>query len=61
MKIEKINDKQIRCTLTKEDLANREIKLSELAYGSEKTRALFQDMMRVAAQDFGLKLIICRL
>ena len=38
MKIEKINDKQIRCTLTKEDLANREIKLSELAYGSEKTR-----------------------
>ena len=55
MKIEKINDKQIRCTLTKEDLANREIKLSELAYGSEKTRALFQDMMRVAAQDFGFE------
>ena len=25
MKIEKINDKQIRCTLTREDLANREI------------------------------------
>ena len=28
MKIEKINDRQIRCTLTKEDLASREIKLS---------------------------------
>ena len=55
MKIEKINDKQIRCTLTKEDLANREIKLSELAYGSEKTRALFQDMMRMAARDFGFE------
>ena len=36
MKIEKINDNQIRCTLTKEDLLSREIKLSELAYGTEK-------------------------
>ena len=35
MKIEKINENQIRCTLTREDLANRKIKLSELAYGSE--------------------------
>lgn len=31
MKIEKISDKQIRCTLTREDLAKREIKLTELA------------------------------
>lgn len=55
MKIEKINDKQIRCTLTKEDLANRDIKLSELAYGSDKAKALFQDMMQLAAQDFGFE------
>lgn len=55
MKIEKINDRQIRCTLTKEDLANREIKLSELAYGSDKAKALFQDMMQVAAEDFGFE------
>lgn len=55
MKIEKINDRQIRCTLTKEDLANREIKISELAYGSEKAKALFQDMMQLAAQDFGFE------
>ena len=55
MKIEKINDRQIRCTLTKEDLADRELKLSELAYGSEKAKALFQDMMQVAAQDFGFE------
>lgn len=55
MKIEKINDRQIRCTLTKEDLANREIKISELAYGSEKAKALFQDMMQMAAQDFGFE------
>lgn len=55
MKIEKINDRQIRCTLTREDLANREIKLSELAYGTEKAKALFQDMMQMAAQDFGFE------
>lgn len=55
MKIEKINDKQIRCTLTKEDLANRELKISELAYGSEKAKSLFQDMMQIAAQDFGFE------
>ena len=41
MKIEKVNDNQIRCTLTREDLASRHLKISELAYGSEKTRALF--------------------
>lgn len=55
MKIEKINDRQIRCTLTREDLANRQIKLSELAYGTDKAKALFQDMMQVAAQDFGFE------
>ncbi len=55
MKIEKINENQIRCTLTREDLANREIKLSELAYGSEKAKSLFRDMMQQAADDFGFE------
>lgn len=55
MKIEKLNDRQIRCTLTQEDLAKRHINLSELAYGTEKTRALFQDMMTQAAIDFGFE------
>lgn len=55
MKIEKLNEHQIRCTLTKEDLAARHIKLSELAYGTEKTRALFQDMMMQASMDFGFE------
>ncbi len=51
MKIEKINDNQIRCILTKNDLAQRAIKLSELAYGSEKTKNLFRDMMRQAQKE----------
>ncbi|MDY3918722.1 MAG: adaptor protein MecA [Candidatus Limivivens sp.] len=55
MKIEKINDNQIRCTLTKEDLATRELKLSELAYGTEKAKSLFRDMMQQAAYEFGFE------
>lgn len=55
MKIEKINDNQIRCTLNKEDLETRNIKISELAYGTGKTRELFQDMMRQANDDFGFE------
>lgn len=55
MKIEKLNDHQIRCILTKEDLAMRQIKLSELAYGTEKAKSLFRDMMQQAAADFGFE------
>lgn len=55
MKIEKINENQIRCTLTKEDLIDRKIRLSELAYGSEKAKSLFRDMMQQAADDFGFE------
>lgn len=53
MKIEKVNESQIRCTLSKADLQNREIKLSELIYGSEKTKDLFRDMMTQASEEFG--------
>lgn len=55
MKIERINENAIRCTLTTADLESRHIKLSELAYGTEKARALFQDMMRQAKQDVGFE------
>lgn len=55
MKIEKINDSQIRCTLTSDDLASRKIKLSELAYGTEKAKNLFQDMMQQAHYEFGFE------
>lgn len=55
MKIEKVNDHQIRCTLTKADLADRELKISELAYGTEKAKNLFRDMMQQAAIKFGFE------
>ena len=55
MKIEKVNDRQIRCTLTKADLADRELKISELAYGTEKAKSLFRDMMQQASAKFGFE------
>ena len=53
MKIEKINDYQIKCILTKEDLTTRHINVSELAYGSEKAKSLFRDMMQIASMEYG--------
>ena len=55
MKIEKLNDNQIRCTLTPADLEERQLKLSELAYGTEKAKSLFHDMMQQAAHEFGFE------
>ena len=55
MKIEKVNENQIRCTLSKEDLEDRQIKLSELAYGSEKAKSLFHDMIQQANYEFGFQ------
>ncbi|HIX28196.1 MAG TPA: adaptor protein MecA [Candidatus Blautia stercoravium] len=55
MKIEKINENQIRCTLTRADLEERHIRLSELAYGSENAKSLFRDMMQQANLEFGFE------
>lgn len=55
MKIEKVSENQIRCTLTREDLADRQLKLSELAYGTEKAKILFRDMMQQAEYECGFE------
>ncbi len=55
MKIERISDNQIRCTLNKHDLNERHLKISELAYGSDKAKELFRDMMEQASIDFGFE------
>ena len=53
MKIERISDNQIRCTLNKEDLEGKETLLSELAFGSEKAKGLFRELMNKAATELG--------
>ena len=55
MKFEKINENQIRCTLNKADLADRELLINELAYGTEKAKALFREMMQQASYEVGFE------
>ena len=55
MKIERINENQIRCTLTRADLIERHLKLSELAYGTDKAKSLLQEMMDQAERECGFE------
>ena len=53
MKIERISENSIRCTLTGFDLSVRNLNIRELAYGSEKARKLFNEMMIKASNEVG--------
>ena len=55
MKIERLNENQIRCTLNKSDLASRQLKINELAYGSDKAKEVFRDMMQQASYELGFE------
>ena len=55
MKIERISDNQIRCTLNKADLAGKETLLNELAFGSDKAKGLFRELMKKASQELGFE------
>lgn len=55
MRIERLNENQIRCTLTRSDLVSREMEITELAYGTEKARNLFHEMIEQAQQEFGFE------
>ena len=55
MKIEKISENQLKIFLSQNDLKERNIKLTELAYGSEKTQALFREMMIQAMSSCGFE------
>jgi adapter protein MecA 1/2 len=52
MKVERVSDTQVRFVLTKSDLDERNIKMNELAYGSDKTHQLFQEMMLLALNEY---------
>lgn len=55
MKLERLSENQIRCTLNKADLADRELLLNELAYGTDKAKELFREMMEQAADELGFE------
>lgn len=54
MKIERISENQMKLTLTRDDLRERDINLEDLIHPSEKTQQLFRDIMEQALdeQDF---------
>lgn len=52
MKLERISENEIHCTLESSDLQQRNIQLSELSYGSEKTKLLFQEILQKAGYEF---------
>ena len=51
MKIERVSDTQLKLTLTKADLAERDIKLEDLIRPGEKTQQLFRDIMEQAMEE----------
>jgi len=55
MKLERINENQIRCTLNLSDLQARHVSPVELAYGTEKARKLFDEMMEHALHELGFE------
>lgn len=55
LKIERLSENQIRCTLNKADLADKELKISELAYGTAKAKELFKEMMQQASIELGFE------
>ena len=55
MKLERLSENQIRCTLYKSDLADKEIRLTEFAYGTEKAKELFRELMQQASSELGFE------
>ena len=51
MKIERISENQLKLTLTKDELKDRDIKLEDLITPSEKTQQLFRDIMEQALDE----------
>ena len=55
MKLERLSENQIRCTLYKSDLSDKELMLSELAYGTDKAKELFRELMQQASEELGFE------
>ena len=55
MKIEKLNENQLKITLAPEDLSIRGIALTELSYGSPKTKELYNELVDQALNEFGFE------
>lgn len=55
MKIERIDDNSIRCTLSSLDLSSRNMNIRDMTYGSAAARKLFSEMMQKAQAEVGFE------
>ena len=55
MKIEKLNENQLKITLAPEDLNIRGLAIKELSYGSPKTKDLYNELIEQALNEFGFE------
>lgn len=52
MKIERVSENQLKLTLTRGDLLERDLKLEDLISPSDKTQKLFRDIMEQALEEY---------
>ena len=55
MRTERVSENKVRFILDQSDLEERNLQLSELAYGSEKAKELFDDLMELAREELGVE------
>lgn len=53
MRIEKINEHQVRCLISLTDLQKRQLTAGELRYGDPGTSALFKEVLQTAQNQYG--------
>ena len=56
MKIERIDDNSIKCTLSSTDLSARDLNLRDMTYGSQAAKRLFNEMMQKAKEEVGFSI-----
>ncbi|MCQ2506615.1 MAG: adaptor protein MecA [Lachnospiraceae bacterium] len=61
MKFEKINDNQVKCFIGAKDLEEKKIKLSELAFGNDKTQQFLREITERANFEVGFEVGNCPL
>jgi len=53
MRFDRINEHQVRCTITAEDLNERKLSVRDMKYGSRQTMDLFHEIVAKASSQYG--------
>ena len=53
MKFERLSENSIRCLIGREELMERQLNVEDMAYGSVKTKKLFEEMISRASDELG--------